>query len=378
MRRPIILDGNPFIHEYYRKNTKTLFDETGGNTGNLAFRYALFNHVVNPALLSWNTPVEQIQKAGDIILLPLANQLGQHTDLGGQAQKLAAIGLPVAGIGLGAQVASYEKDIVLSDGTMSWLKEIIALAPSAAPNIGARGEYSVGQIAKLGLPSAASVIGCPSNFINTHDDIAGMVASGFERKIRHVAVAAGIPFIKQLEGIEIDLAEIVTETNGAYITQHGLQMVQLSRGESAALDTDVFKLCKSYIRPAATDEEFVDWLRRYAYAFFDVRAWMDFLRRFDFVIGTRFHGIMLAIQAGVPAGCIAHDSRTLELCETMGVPVCYYKDINGPLTLQNMLDYFRFDAENYRETRQKLWQNYVSIFKVAELQPSAQLLRLAL
>ena len=378
MRRPIILDGNPFVHEYYRKDAVSLFNETGGNTGNLAFRYALFNHVVNPALLSWGTPTEQIRQAGDVILLPLANQLGSHTDLGVQAKKLAEIGLPIVGIGLGAQTSDMSVDIALKEGTLSWLGELATRSASAEANIGVRGQYTAEQIAKLGWKSSAKVMGCPSNFINTSDDIASAVAEGFSRPIRRVAVAAGIPYLPELKSIEQNLAELVTETGGAYITQHGLQMVQLARRQFSALKADEFAFYKDYICPTKSDDEFKDWLERYAYAFFDIPAWMDFLRRFDFVVGTRFHGIMLAIQAGVPAGCIAHDSRTLELCQTMGVPVCYYKDINGVLSLSNLLDYFHFDETSYKETRKNLLKNYISIFSDAEIEISPSLKKLAL
>ena len=51
------------------------------------------------------------------------------------------------------------------------------------------------------------------------------------------------------------------------------------------------------------------------------------MRKFDFVVGPRFHGVMLAMQAGIPGGVIAHDSRTLELCQTMGIPVRDHKEI---------------------------------------------------
>ena len=38
MRRPVILAGSPRIEDLFGKDTGRLFDEAGGNTGNLAFR----------------------------------------------------------------------------------------------------------------------------------------------------------------------------------------------------------------------------------------------------------------------------------------------------------------------------------------------------
>ena len=83
--------------------TDDLMSSVGGNTGNLAFRSGLSRHLVNPVHLPWDTPVDVIRAAGDVIVLPLANQLGPHTDLGREAQKIHDIDMPVVAVGLGAQ-----------------------------------------------------------------------------------------------------------------------------------------------------------------------------------------------------------------------------------------------------------------------------------
>lgn len=83
---------------------------------------------------------------------------------------------------------------------------------------------------------------------------------------------------------------------------------------------------------------------------------------------------MIAIQAGVPAGCITHDSRTQEMCETMGIPHRHYSEINGKITSENILDLFDFNAENYRNTRQLLLKKYLGIYDSAEVPYSKDLL----
>nr|WP_256476194.1 polysaccharide pyruvyl transferase family protein [Siccirubricoccus soli] len=322
-----------------------------------------------------NSP-STIRGAGDIIVLPLANQLGRHMKLGGAAERLQAIDLPIIGIGLGAQATSYEQDVELDPGTRSWLEQLATRAPSDHPNIGARGPYTKEQIAKLGFGSAATVTGCPSNFICGDAKLGDRLAAGFAKTPKRIAVAAGIPYIAQLADIERQLADIVTLTDGAYIVQHGLEMIELACREFDTMASDKLELCRSYIQPLSSMDEFKAWCSRFAFAFSDVRPWMDFVRRFDFVVGTRFHGAMLAIQAGVPAACIAHDSRTLEMCQTMQIPVCHYKDINVPLTRYNIMDFFKFDAEAYTETRRRLCGAFVDILKAAELDVAPGVLRL--
>jgi hypothetical protein len=94
-----------------------------------------------------------------------------------------------------------------------------------------RGAFTKAQIAQFGLDDAATVIGCPSHFINTSNDIAACIAEGFTRRPRVIGVSAGIPYIPHLATLERDLAKMVTRSGGAYIVQHDLAMLQLARNE---------------------------------------------------------------------------------------------------------------------------------------------------
>jgi hypothetical protein len=377
MRRPILLGGNPYVSNIFAKDAKTLFDETGGNSGNLAFQYAIASHLRgNVSLLPWGVSPDHARSVGDIVVLPLANQLGAHTDLGSAAARLREINLPVLGIGLGAQADAQGADVKLQPGTELWLKTLVELSPTGEPNLGVRGAFTKSVIERLGYERAPVVTGCPSNFINPNPDLPNVLDGGFKKKPTNIAIMAGIPFIPKISQIEQDLADIVTDCGGAYIVQHGLEMLRLARNEFDLIAPNTLELARTYIRPQLSMDEFKAWCRRYAYAFYDVRAWMDFVRRFDFVVGTRFHGAMIAIQAGIPAACITHDSRTQEMCETMGIPHRHYDQINGRITADNVLDLFDFDAKRYQETRSMLLQRYLEIYRNADLQFSRDLLNI--
>jgi hypothetical protein len=349
-------------------DARSLLAATGGNTGNLAFQYAIANHLAGSVrILSLDAPVHEVRAAGDIVVLPLANQLGNHTDLGDLASRLEEINLPVVGIGLGAQAPSYDMDIELSAGTERWLRTIVKFAPTNSPNIGVRGPYTKSQIERLGIRNAAEVIGCPSNFINMDPGLGKRISNGFSRRPTTIAVTAGIPYLPELAKIEQQLAALVTEAGGAYIVQHDLEMLQLSRNEFDLMTPDLLETCRLYIAPQLDLNSFKAWCRRFAYSFCDARTWMDFLRRFDFVIGTRIHGAVLALQAGVPAACIAHDSRTLELCETLAIPVRSCNEVKV-LTASNLFDYFEFDEERFTNRRMELFNRYVAIFDAADIE----------
>ncbi|MDO9710903.1 polysaccharide pyruvyl transferase family protein [Paracraurococcus lichenis] len=376
-RRAVILDGNPQVPPGATADGRALLAACGGNTGNLAFRFAVSAHLPEHVHLPWSAPVERIRAAGDVLVLPLANQLGPHTDLGEQADKILATGLPVIGLGLGAQAPDTRTPVVLTPGTRRWLRAILDRPPAAAPNLGLRGAFTEAQVRRFAAVPGIAVIGCPSNLIALDTDIAAAVAEGFRRPFARIAVTAGIAHVPALRGIEQALARLVTRTEGAYIVQHDLEMVQVARGEFDALAPEQVRRITDYVLPGATAAEFQAWARRHARVLAGIEAWMSCLRRFDFVTGTRFHGVMLALQAGVPAGCIAHDSRTQEMCVTMGVPVVEATQLAGPITPESLRAAFSFDPDRFRQARRSLAARYLGILDAAGLAVAPALRRLA-
>jgi hypothetical protein len=71
---------------------------------------------------------------------------------------------------------------------------------------------------------------------------------------------------------------------------------------------------------------------------------------------------MLAIQAGVPGGVIAHDSRTFELCQTMGIPVRQHNELQENFSIQDLKSMFPFDADAYDQRRAALAQTMGEMF----------------
>lgn len=346
----------------------------GGNTGNLAFVNAIDLHLKRRAtVVSWGTPAAHLKAIADIVVIACANQLGSHVDLGRHAAVLEAAGLPVVAIGLGAQANSQDQDAQIPEGTQRWLKVISDLAPSSAPNIGLRGAYTLAQLERLGLAGRAIVTGCPSNLTNLDSDFVSDIVARSQRPVGRVASAAGQPHWPHLAAIERSILDLVDATDGSCIIQHNKLMVHLGQAEFNKIDEKNFAFLKAFFRPLLSDEDFAFWCRRNMLCFGNAESWMRWLQRHDFVVGPRFHGIMLAIQAGVPAGCVAHDSRTLELCQTMAIPVASYKDVPLPLTLESLPKLFPFDPDHYLRTRRKLANAYLSILDGAKLERDERL-----
>lgn len=371
--RVIVLTLSPYITDPWTVSADRLFDLTGGNTGNMAFQFAVLQHIASESrVMHLGASPAQLRDAGDIIVMPLANQLGDHTDLGQMADKLEAAQLPVIGIGLGAQAADQTQDIALSKGTERWVRTIAALSPTKGPNLGVRGNYTRQQLEKIGLGDSVVVTGCPSNFIAPDLGFLDSIDEKFARPVQRIAVAAGIPHVTALANLEADLAAMVTASGGIYVVQHGIDMIRLGRGAFDAISPEAMELHRSYIAPHLPTDAFKLWCRRFARAFTDVRQWLDELRQHDFAVGTRFHGAMLAVQAGTPAGCIAHDSRVYEMCQTMGIPVVLDSQIDT-LSMSSLKRHFKWNSENYRTRRAQLRSAYSHLLTSAGIKVSRRI-----
>ena len=348
---------------------QTIHDRLGGNTGNIAFVNAIDLHLERRgSLVPWATDPKVLRDIADVIVLCCANQLGPHVDLGEHAWVLEKAQLPVLAVGLGAQAANLGEDVELPSGTLHWLDVLSSLAPSSAPSIGVRGEYTWRQLERLGLGRFATVTGCPSNFTRLDGDHVSEVLERQERPIRRVASAAGQPHWPALGEIERSILDLFDETDGSCVIQHDLLMVHLGQAEFNKISPAEYDTLRKYFRPHLSNEEFAYWCRRNMLCFANVESWMAWLRRHDMVVGPRFHGVMLAIQAGVPGACIAHDSRTQELCETMAIPVKMASNMTLPVTLESLRRDFQFDGERYRATRRQLAERYVALLRGANLE----------
>lgn len=359
-----------FLH-----TSEALFRASGDNLGNFAFVEALWRHLSPDAtILPWHVPAEEAREKCDILAFAAANQLGAHNDLGGLATHLEKIGLPIVVAGLGAQAANMAAAVHLPAGTERWARVLAAHAPARRPNIGVRGEFTRRALEKLGLGDHAAIIGCPSNFLSDRPDFYPALKRRFDkRRIDRLAVAAGSRHFAATRDIERRLVRLVEATAGVYVAQADLDMVRLARGESERSEPAARQAIHEFIAPDRTGDDFELWRQRHAACFIDATSWMEAMRGFDFAVGARFHGVMLAVQAGVPGGVIAHDSRTLELCQTTGVPVRLAQEIPPEFGLADLHALFELDIAAFAATRERMRRAYVELLRGAGIEPNPRL-----
>ena len=91
---------------------------------------------------------------------------------------------------------------------------------------------------------------------------------------------------------------------------------------------------------------------------------MEDSSKYDFSVGLRLHGNMVAWQAGTPALWVYHDSRTQELAETMALPRMPFQTfIDECETVQDAWKRVEFDPVAYGERRALLKSRIVKVME---------------
>lgn len=344
--------------------TEKLYNATGQNSGNLAFHFAVEQMVHTSQNSSgWGSDTSELSQKKGIAILPCANQVGAHANYGWLADKVSTLPESVIALGLGAQAGTSGNIPEVPEGTIEWVKAMGDKSLTHKANIGVRGNFTKKVLEHYGAAEKVEVLGCPTLFLNPDKDLGAKIAEKMTTFPKRVAVPSGHQKWHHLAKIEQSLAHIVTETDGSYIGQSPFEMFKLTRGEVTQLEAEHFKECKNYIMPFASDEYFIRWCNRHGNLFFDIPNWMEHYRKFDFIVGPRIHGAVLGLQVGIPSLCIVHDSRTLELCETLKVPYVMAGEIIKGCSLEQLWEKVQFNAKEFTENRTKLASKFCNFFE---------------
>ena len=217
---------------------KSLFSSASSNTGNLLFNYALETLIVlDGTNVRWSTPAEKINNDGHTLLIPMANNIGKHMDLGFSGPKLDGVNVHTTVMGLGAQFPlNSDFDTVFNEipeASKAWLRNLCD--SSAVPNVSVRGKLTHKVFEKLGLGDKAIPLGCPSHFLSSNKELGATIkarAAALDTKnIKNgITVTAGNPAIANLVKLEQFLIGLINQYGGRYIVQHPKDLICLAEG----------------------------------------------------------------------------------------------------------------------------------------------------
>lgn len=287
------------------------------NTGNYMFTEAAYRNIAGD--ISWigfNFDPDKINAEYDHVIMPAANWIDRGEALDGLVRLLKRIELPITCIGLGAQAASAGTDpasLTLSQGAIDLTK----ILTERCKHISVRGEFTRKVLAHLGCHNTV-VTGCPSLYMDLPKDVDAppsedLILQGtryvmspqylrkpsLDRTIFSIAGKASMDIIFQSERLEISLFDG-------------------SMGDDWAGDATKAGLPELYGKSTAAELE--AYLRAHGKVFTSIDDWSGFLKSRAGVIGTRLHGAILALNSGVRAALLPHDSRTHELIDFAKIP----------------------------------------------------------
>jgi hypothetical protein len=303
--------------------------------------------------------LEDLEETDASLVLSMSNFISPSTDLGEVARFMEAKKVArVVMVGAGAQAEGYGDSVELTPGT----RRFLALLSERSASIGVRGDFTADVLNKMGIKNV-DVIGCPSMFYSLDPAFQVHRQATPPARIRTAFHCTPTGYYRD------SIAQLISfgvQHCDAYIAQSENYLLGLVSDEAEHVKNTEF-FFHYYNDGSLSHTALREWFRAHTHWFFSLDAWLDFMRDFDFAMGSRFHGNMAALQRGVPALSMVFDTRTRELCEYLNLPHIHLKDFSPTTSLQALYEAADFSLFNatypakYRAYRAFLLKNGLDV-----------------
>jgi hypothetical protein len=141
-----------------------------------------------------------------------------------------------------------------------------------------------------------------------------------EAKLINQAIACGHDFIGQQNDAEED---VKAKENGAALPE----LANYNWGVAFA-----------FAKGLLDRTNYERWVKSHFYQFRQPEPWLEHMRRYSFSYGTRLHGNIAALLAGVRAIWIVHDMRLKEVCDHFRLPTIGFDEVRAGVDMQTLYD----------------------------------------
>jgi hypothetical protein len=313
-------------------------DSIGSNNGNLV--YGLASHRLlsaeNVEIVSSNYRcdtkyAEEVNESFDAFVLPLANIF--RVPLSGEMVQLTRfirkLRIPVMMLSGGAQLP-IDGDPSSLDSIKTEVREFLGSILDKSPTIAVRGAISAEYLSSIGF-GQVEVVGCPSMTLLEPGSYIVKKLSLPER----ANVAYNIHPPKNLDATLVD--EIESRHNATFFPQSRKVLELMLFGNQQDLSGD------QRLPIALSHRQYMDSKAEF---YLDAFPWIERLKDFDFSVGPRIHGNIVALLAGTPAAVIAHDSRTKELADYHNIPIIKQGSGQSLLDIYDSISFDSFNSEH--------------------------------
>lgn len=347
-----------------KRHFENLMAAAGNNTGNLLFTNAVWEQIEGPkARIGFTFDPETINKKMRALVIPAANWFGAHVDLGGVADLVERLDIPVVMIGLGVQDDAFSGEVHVPEGTL----RLVRAASERSGSISVRGEYSRQILEKYNIRNV-TVTGCPSLYPLAETAPADSLLFASEKRtgpvLLHATRYSAIhrPFI-DTPSLNREIFRLAFGSRTDLLFQSEPEEISLLVEASNKPNLDE-PLRQSLIEIYQADKwvRLENYIRSYGKVFFDIVRWKSAVTKYGGVFGTRLHATIMALNSGTPAILAHHDSRTREMADFAGIPSVAADDcaaeFNSIEDLFAKADFERF--VDLRQSNRARYQQFLS------------------
>lgn len=313
----------------------SIINYLGYNSGNLLFRHGTFSLIKNH-LFTENLKDSSV----DIIILPLANQIGLHNTAISTCKflfdNLSQTNKPIIAFGLGSQI-----DFKFVDELHENIINFLQLLSNRTLNIHVRDE-NTRKILNYHNINNVIVSGCPSILLNTNLNL-------------------GQEIFEKINKSNLNINVSYQKLNNN-LTKHLFNLKKFSKNKFSIIiqennnDEIVNFLQNKSIYSKEFDSDFN--------FFYNLIDWYKHLLDFDLHIGTRIHNSILNILCGNFSICITHDVRTENLCKTLNIPnISESRFLEISNNFEKILKEVNFDFKKFDNNRKILFNLFENEIK---------------
>lgn len=310
------------------------------NSGNLLFGQAVFRSLsiegTEVIADGYNTTrrgvddnfIRRINQEFDKFVVPLANAFRPsfQPNLAYLTQVIEGLDMPVTVVGVGTQQpfdAAGDQNSKLDEVATKFMRAVLERSAS----VGVRGEATASYLKRLGFGDEhTDIIGCPSVFMHGPKPLVRPLGDCFSQ-IDSLAMSASPETPVMVPMIQ---AHAERFQRFRYIPQNSWDLNTMMWSEVRDRPDAIDHLVAPESRLHVNDQI------RFP---LDPNTWVNYLRSFDFMLGTRIHGTIAGILAGTPSLLLAHDSRTRELADYHGIPYLSFDKITGDTRAEDLYQY---------------------------------------
>lgn len=316
----------------------------GNNTGNLLFIRAL-REIFAPKIVRIRDVSEGTFTDDPALPAYLTVELiwlRENTEYPHVWKMLEAIhDKPLIPVSVGIQSESRLSDVHLAPDTVKLLRTMAERAV-----LGVRGEYTASVLEKAGVVNLR-VIGCPSLYRGMDENFR-IEKKPFDPKMR--ACCNFRTFYGAISEAEREFLLFAANREMGFAEQNHYELtLSFCRENQEAFDY------------------FSAWLNRQKRMFFSVRDWDAWVRRYDFSMGSRFHGNVAALNNGIPALWMVIDGRMDEMTRLFRLPTMRMDEFRMDRPLEYYYDLADFTSFNqaYPE-RMRTFRDFIRVNRLTE------------